>query len=248
MIFLSEGSFHQMNKMLGRLVTVFLVLSLLLGSGFILISERQVAYAAALTIEQNTVGNIFYENDTKSFKIKTDGDSIDWVYSDYWDHIVQSGSQAVSGGSVLLTVNPGKKGWFNLVVTAKQNGSIIATKDTSFAVVSNFDLSQVADSHFSVQTHAARTDIIAQDSAALIPIARKMGVKYIRDALRWGDIEDTTKGIYNFKAYHDDFMSRVASNDLKPYMTLALYNDLYDGGNAPTSPEARAAFAEYGNY
>ncbi|MCU6791318.1 Ig-like domain-containing protein [Paenibacillus sp. WQ 127069] len=235
-----------MNKMLVRLVSVFLVLSLLLGSGFTLISERQVAYASALTIEQITVGNIFYENDTKSFKINTDGDSIDWVYSDYWDHIVQSGSQAVSGGSVLLTVNPGKKGWFNLVVTAKQNGNIIATKDTSFAVVSNFDLSQVVDSHFSVQTHAARTDLIAQDSAALIPIARKMGVKYIRDALRWGDIEDTTKGIYNFKAYHDDFMSRVASNDLKPYMTLALYNDLYDGGNAPTSPEARAAFAEYG--
>jgi uncharacterized protein YjdB len=235
-----------MKKMFSRLCSAFFVLSLLAASGFTLISESQVAYAATLTIEQNTIGNIFYENDTKSFKINTDGDSIDWVYSDYWSNIVQSGSQAVSGGSVLLTVHPDKKGWFNLVVTAKQNGNVIASKDTSFAVVSNFDLSQVTDSHFSVQTHAARTDLIAQDSAALIPIARKMGVKYVRDALRWGDIEDTTKGIYNFKSFHDDFMSRVASNDLKPYITLALYNDLYDGGNAPTSSEARVAFAEYG--
>lgn len=235
-----------MKRVISRLSSAFVVFALLATYGFTLISGNQVAYAAALTIEQNTVGNIFYENDTKSFKINTDGDSIDWVYSDYWNNTVQSGSQAVSDGTTLLTVNPGKKGWFNLVITAKQNGNVIASKDTSFAVVSSFDLSQVADSHFSVQTHAARTDLIAQDSAALIPIAKKMGVKYVRDALRWGDIEDTTKGSYSFKSFHDDFMSRVAANDLKPYMTLALYNNLYDEGNAPTSPEARAAFAEYG--
>ncbi|KQX48783.1 golvesin C-terminal-like domain-containing protein [Paenibacillus sp. Root444D2] len=235
-----------MKQLLGRLCSSILVFSLLATYGFTLISGNQVAYAAALTIEQNTIGNIFYENDTKSFQIHTDGDSIDWVYSDYWNNTVQSGSQAVSDGTTLLTVNPGKNGWFNLVITAKQNGNVIASKDTSFAVVSNFDLSQVADSHFSVQTHAARTDLIAQDSAALIPIAKKMGVKYVRDALRWGDIEDTTKGVYSFKSFHDDFMSRVAGNDLKPYLTLALYNNLYDGGNAPTSLEGRTAFAEYG--
>ncbi|WP_246358920.1 hypothetical protein [Paenibacillus phytorum] len=167
-----------MKQKLGRLCSSFLVLSLLVASGFTLISGKQVAYAATLTIEQNTIGNIFYESDTKSFKINTDGDSIDWVYSDYWDNTVKSGSQAVSGGSVLLTVNPGKMGWFKLVIKAKQNGNVIASQETSFAVVSNFDLSQVADSHFSVQTHAARTDLIAQDPAALLPIAKKMGVKY----------------------------------------------------------------------
>ncbi|NOU65587.1 hypothetical protein GC096_16255 [Paenibacillus sp. LMG 31461] len=235
-----------MKRVISRLSSACVVFALLATYGFTLISGNQVAYAAALTIEQTTVGNIFYENDTKSFKINTDGDSIDWVYSDYWNNTVQSGSQAVSDGTTLLTVNPGKKGWFNLVITAKQNGNVIASKDTSFAVVSSFDLSQVADSHFSVQTHAARTDLIAQDSAALIPIAKKMGVKYVRDALRWGDIEDTTKGIYNFKSFHDDFMSRVAANDLKPYITLALYNNFYDEGNAPTSLEGRMAFAEYG--
>ncbi|NOU86529.1 hypothetical protein GC102_12210 [Paenibacillus sp. LMG 31460] len=235
-----------MKKTLSRIISVCMVFSLLATYGFTLFLGNQVAYAAALTIEQNTIGNIFYENDAKSFKISTDGDSIDWVYSDYWNNTVQSGSQAVSNGTTLLTVNPGKKGWFNLVITAKQNGNVLASKDTSFAVVSNFDLSQVADSHFSVQTHAARTDLIAQDSAALIPIAKKMGVKYVRDALRWGDIEDTTKGVFSFKTFHDDFMSRVAANDLKPYITLALYNNLYDEGNAPTSLEGRMAFAEYG--
>lgn len=235
-----------MKRVISRLSSACVVFALLATYGFTLISGNQVAHAASLTIEQTTVGNIFYESDAKTFKINTDGDSIDWVYSDYWNNTVQSGSQAVSDGTTLLTVNPGKKGWFNLVITAKQNGNAIASKDTSFAVVSSFDLSQVADSHFSVQTHAARTDLIAQDSAALIPIAKKMGVKYVRDALRWGDIEDTTKGIYNFKSFHDDFMSRVAANDLKPYITLALYNNFYDEGNAPTSLEGRMAFAEYG--
>ncbi|RTE10842.1 hypothetical protein EJQ19_06155 [Paenibacillus whitsoniae] len=235
-----------MTNKFSRLYSVFLVITLLTACGFTLITGSQMVYAATLSIEQNTVGNIFYENDTKSFKINTEGDSIDWAYSDYWNNTVESGSQAVSNGNTVLTVNPGKHGWFNLVITAKQNGNVMASKETSFAVVSNFDLSQVADSHFSVQTHAARTDLIAQDSAALIPIAKKMGVKYIRDSLRWGDIEDTTKGAYSFKSFHDDFMSRVAANDLKPYITLALYNNLYDGGNVPTSLEAREAFAEYG--
>ncbi|UKS28498.1 Ig-like domain-containing protein [Paenibacillus sp. HWE-109] len=235
-----------MKKVLSRLSSAFVVLALLAMYGFTLISGNQVAHAASLTIGQTTVGNIFYESDAKTFRINTDGDSIDWVYSDYWNNTVQSGSQPVSDGTTLLTVNPGKNGWFNLVITAKQNGNVVSSKETSFAVVSNFDLSQVADSHFSVQTHAARTDIIAQDSAALIPIAKKMGVKYVRDALRWGDIEDTTKGDYSFKTFHDDFMSRVSANDLKPYITLALYNNFYDSGNAPTSLEGRMAFAEYG--
>jgi len=235
-----------MENRLRRLCSIFVVLSLLVTSGTIFMAGSQIAYAATLTIEQSTVGNIFYENDSKNFTIHTDGDSIEWEYSDYWDNIIESGNQAVSDGRSLLTVHPARKGWFNLVVTAKLNGQAIATQDTSFAVVSNFDLSQVEDSPFSIQTHAARTDQIAQDSAALVPIAKKLGVKYVRDSLRWGDIEDTEKGVYNFKSYHDDFMSLLASNDLKPYITLALYNNLYDNGNAPTSLEARMAFAEYG--
>ncbi|MFD0681336.1 MULTISPECIES: golvesin C-terminal-like domain-containing protein [unclassified Paenibacillus] len=41
-------------------------------------------------------------------------------------------------------------------------------------------------------------------------------------------------------------MNRVATNNLKPYLTLALYNNLYDGGLVPVSSDARMAFAEYG--
>ncbi|WP_261807989.1 hypothetical protein [Paenibacillus sp. N3.4] len=41
-----------MKQKLGRLCSSFLVLSLLVASGFTLISGKQVAYAATLTIEQ----------------------------------------------------------------------------------------------------------------------------------------------------------------------------------------------------
>ncbi|MEK8127220.1 Ig-like domain-containing protein [Paenibacillus filicis] len=215
------------------------------GTGFT--AGGTTAYAASsLNILQTVTGNIFYETDTKSFDIQTDGDEIDWAYTDYWGATVASGSQAVVNGETKLTVNPLRYGWFKLVVSAKQHGVVTSSKETSFAVVSNYDLSQIEDSKFSIQTHAARTDIIAQDSAALLPISAKLGVKYIRDSLRWEDIEDTSKGLYSFKSFHDDFMDRLAANHLKPYMTLALYNSLYDGGLVPASTEARMAFAEYG--
>ncbi|NOU88542.1 family 1 glycosylhydrolase [Paenibacillus sp. LMG 31460] len=215
-----------------------IILSGLLGSS--------PALAASLTIVQSVTGNIFYENDAKTFIVQTDGASVDWSYTDYWGNTVESGTMPVSSGSAVITVSPNKYGWFELLVKAKDSsGAVTLQKVTSFAVVSNFDLSQVTSSHFSVQTHAARTDGIAQDASVLLPIAKKLGVKYIRDSFRWSDIEDTTKGTYNFKSYHNNFMSTLTANNLSMIFTAALNNPLYDNGNYPTSTEALTAYANY---
>ncbi|AXY74168.1 hypothetical protein D3H65_09355 [Paraflavitalea soli] len=191
-----------------------------------------------LTIVQTVTGNIFYAQEQKTFVINTNADSIVWSYADYWNRPVSAGRSVVVNNTVRLTLNPSKPGWYKLVIKSRKNGNTPLTKETSFAIVSAFDLSTVTESPFMVQTHAW------QSTDTLIPIAKRMGVKYVRDVIRWEWIE-LAKQVYTFGAKQDSFVAQLASNHLKSYLTLALYNPLYDSGNAPVSPEARLAFAQY---
>jgi hypothetical protein len=191
-----------------------------------------------LTIGQTIAGNIFYEQELKTFVITTNADSIVWSYADYWNRPVSAGRSVVVNNTVRLTLNPSKPGWYKLVIKSRKNGNTLITKETSFAIVSAFDLSTVNESPFMVQTHAW------QSTDTLIPIAKRIGVKNVRDVIRWEWVE-LTKDVYTFPAKQDSFVAQLTRNNLKPYLTLALYNRLYDSGLAPVSPEARLAFAQY---
>lgn len=193
---------------------------------------------ALISIEQKVPGNIFYENDPKELIIHTMADSIEWACYDFWNKKVASGKNAVAAERVLLKIEPEGLGWFKLLVQAKQDGLSVASKETSLAVVSDFDLSTVDQSPFIGQLHSW------QSAEILIPIAKKLGVKYIRDAIRW-DVVEKQKGVYKFGAREDRFIALIALNNLKPYLVCALYNPLYDNGQAPVSEEARRAFANY---
>jgi len=63
--------------------------------------------------------------------------------------------------------------------------------------------------------------------------------------IRWEAVENARQ-VYTFKAKQDRFISLLAQNDLRPYLVLALYNPLYDKGEAPVSEDAALAFANYG--
>ncbi|MGQ5395381.1 hypothetical protein ACT8ZS_31665 [Paenibacillus sp. M.A.Huq-84] len=111
------------------MLTMLMAASMLIvfaGADFI--SGGNKAHAASLQILQTVTGNIFYETDAKSFGIATDGDEIDWIYYDYWGNAVSSGSQTVMNGETTLTVSPQRYGWFKLVISAKLNGVVIASK------------------------------------------------------------------------------------------------------------------------
>ncbi|MBJ6362025.1 Ig-like domain-containing protein [Paenibacillus sp. GCM10012307] len=237
------------HKMKSMILVVCLVLGL---SSWGFVSNTHVAHADALQIVQKVTGNIFYSTDEKSFKINTSGDGIHWIYYDYWGNEVESGQLAISGGTADLVVEPARNGWFRLIVTAKQGDNVLTIKETSFAVVAPFDASTIENSPFSVQTHAARTDIIAQSADALVPVSAKLGVKYLRDSFRWEDVERIPNEL-EFQVFHDNYLDLLGTYGIKPFMTLALYNALYDNGMSPTSEEARLAFANYakgllGNY
>lgn len=206
--------------------------------GCLLAPVTLFAQQSSITIEQKVAGNIFYQSDQKEFVIHVAADSVEWACYDFWDQKILSGKKAVAGDSALLNIAPGKLGWFKLLIKSKQNNAVTGSKETSFAIVSNFDLSTVSQSAFIGQTHAWQsTDI-------LIPIAKKMGVKYVRDAIRWDAVEKQ-KQVYTFGTKEDTFIAQLAANNLKPYLVCALYNPLYDNGKAPVSAEGRLAFAKY---
>lgn len=224
------------------------------GAGYTIADAVRFEYAPSdapdgfITVHQTVPGNIFYGNEAKTFKINTDAESVKWECFDYWGKPVENGNLPVSEGVASLTVTPGKYGWFKLVLDAKSNNKVTASKETYFAVVSEFDLSKVKDSNFGVQTHTGRppTQETVQDSQILFQIAKKLGVKYVRDSILWKYIEDTgVKGAYDFKDWQDGLMQRLKDNNLCIFQVFGIENKLYDGGKAPTSAEARTAFANY---
>ncbi|MEN6372334.1 MAG: cellulase family glycosylhydrolase [Armatimonadota bacterium] len=85
--------------------------------------------------------------------------------------------------------------------------------------------------HFSGQNDAA----IAQLSEA--------GFKIIRMDMTWSKIEKA-KGVYDFEAY-DGLMSSLDNKGIRPLFILDYTNALYDGGEPPTTPAGRAAFAAF---
>jgi|GEM_PF-6684716 len=209
--------------------------------GNILVDDysQMTANGDYINIAQTSIGNIFLPGDDKKINVRTNGDSIRWRYYDYWNVMAGAGGKAVVNDTASIILSPGKLGWYRLVVDADTAGSLVSTGETDFAVLSSFSPSSVANSPFSVQTHWW------QNYDTLIPIAAKLGVKYVRDCILWSDVEKA-KGVYTFPAKYDTLLSKLSSNGMKLYTLLAASNSLYDGGNSPVSGEARLAYADYG--
>ena len=75
-------------------------------------------------------------------------------------------------------------------------------------------------------------------------LMEKMGVAWFRDEISWGGSE-RKKGAIAFQDYHQRYMATAGERGLRPFIIFDYGNSLYDEGNAPTSPEAVAAFCRY---
>ena len=75
-------------------------------------------------------------------------------------------------------------------------------------------------------------------------LIKAMGATWIRDEISWAGVE-RKKGEYTFDPYFDRYMATAGEMGLRPFIIFDYGNGLYDGGNAPTSPEAVTAFVGY---
>ncbi|HPD14834.1 MAG TPA: sugar-binding protein [Planctomycetota bacterium] len=75
-------------------------------------------------------------------------------------------------------------------------------------------------------------------------LIKPMGATWIRDEISWAGVE-RKKGEHTFGEYFDRYMAAAGEMGLRPFIIFDYGNGLYDGGNAPVSPEAVNAFVAY---
>jgi polysaccharide biosynthesis protein PslG len=76
-----------------------------------------------------------------------------------------------------------------------------------------------------------------------IPQVAEAGFQVVRTDLFWNEVE-REPGRYDFTRY-DVFLDALQRHRLRPLLILDYGNPHYDGGQAPRTPEARAAFARF---
>ena len=199
--------------------------------------------SAALTFTQDKPGNIFYSTETITIPVAGTGTQVHWIIKDYFGSVVHSGWGYLNGGSMVITPNPSKRGFFELVATEKNGSTTISTKSTTFAVLNPVDVTTMANSKFGVQTHFAQNN-----NPDLIPVLARAGIAHVRDEQYWGDIE-TAPGVFNYPSKFTTYMSALSTQSITPLITLDWSNPFYDyeaGGF--TGPHTTAGVAGYANY
>ena len=220
-------------------------------------SEAWGQATGALTLSQAKLGNIFLTTEPVEIPATTTGDTIGWTATNFSGAVTQ-GTVAAATGSQPTLVHPGngQPGYFALHLDALSKGTVVASADTTFAVVAPVDVSTMADSPFGVMTHFAQgwdTDII--------PLIARAGLHHIRDEQYWDTVE-AVKGTYNSTDSYLAYMAAVAAYGLEPLTELTFGNALYD--HDPANPStawapcttdgctgyanyAQALLAQYGN-
>ncbi len=195
-----------------------------------------------LKIQQTTLGNIFLDSEPSTFIVKSSSATINWAAYDIYGEQVAAGNENTNAGQAGITVPFRKLGYFTLEVSAERPGSDPLIRKTAYAVVSSALPPGNGDSPFGINTHLNR--IAGGWSKELAKLARYMGASFVRDGVEWISIEKE-KGVYTFEPSPEDYMRKLAENDLKLLLVGAFNNPFYDNNGTPYTDAGRKGFAEY---
>ncbi|QTH43804.1 hypothetical protein J4772_05130 [Cohnella sp. LGH] len=196
-----------------------------------------------LKIRQNALGNVFLDNEPASFRIATKYPQFQWSVYDLYGRAVDEGVGQSPGGEGTVQLNGAEPGYYVLHVTVQRPGSDPATLRTPFAVLTDYDWSQVDDSPFSIAAHLHRTSLgWSEDLPRLI---RLMGAQSARGGMEW--TIEKTKGVYTYTPQPESFMQRLEAEGLKGMFVAGYNNPLYDNNATPYTNEGREGFANYVN-
>lgn len=226
---------------------VFTVLRVLALTACLLPGARA---AGNLTVGQARLGNVFLVGEAVEIPVQTTGDRVEWTVTDFFG-VTSAGTGVAVGQSGAATVRPAvsaRKGYFELHLTARRAGAVVAQADTTFAVLPPPDPALKAGSPFGVMTHFAQgwnTD--------LMPLIARAGLRHIRDEQYWQNVEPDARGAFTFSSRNRDYMAAAAANGLEPLLEMTFGNSLYDHDPrapatafAPYTDEGRTGYANYG--
>ena len=205
---------------------------------------RAAVAADTVTLSQAQLGNVFATGETVQIPVATTGTSVSWTATDFFGAVTSGGPVTVNAqGQATILPNLGRLGYFALHVTAARAGNVVASADTTFAVLAPTSLQTRSDSPFGVCTHFAQgwnTDVMA--------LITRAGIAQIRDEQYWPNIEPTLTSppTYVFPASYQAYMDTAAALGLTPSVELDFENGNYDGGNTPYTAAGDAGYAGYG--
>lgn len=195
-------------------------------------------------LEQVKLGNVFLSDEPIQFKVITARSSVSWSVTDLWGNEVATGTEAVAGEQLLLTVPMSQVGYFKLNVRAEASGKAPIELTAPFTVFAPYDFRAVGDSPFGVNVHLRPNDGWYPELAALIEAA---GIKDVRTGLSWGTVEKAP-GTYQVMPEHEAYLDEMAARDLNVLMLLSYTNPYYDNNSTPYTDEGREGFANYGKF
>lgn len=192
-----------------------------------------------LALSQTNLGNFFVQGSQVSLPALTNGQSVSWTVTDFWGDTVDSGKVvAAADGTATLRPAITRPGYYVLDAAAnKSDGSTLATRTTTIAVLTPFDVKSVTDSPFGIGTH------FTGYSPDMIPLLAMLGIKNVRNDLGWSTIEKA-QGRYSFDTY-DPTMARLRTAGIDVLPIVDYTNPLYDDDSTPYTDAGRAAFAKY---
>lgn len=209
-----------------------------LSSGTLWLDDVTVAYPAPpVALSETAVGNVFTAGQTPTVGVTTAGDTLTWTATDAGGTVVASGRQTVTSVQSELRLPIDRFGWFSISVTASRAGTVLGSATTTLARLDQPVSVPAGGSPFGVSAHYSFSGV----STDSIPLLAKAGLTNERDEMVWATVEPT-KGSYTFPYTYAEPLVR---NGVSPLIILDYGNPNYDGGQAPSSPEAITAFAQY---
>ena len=205
--------------------------------------HQGVNSSATLKIESDEVGNIFTDADDVKIRINSSNSDISYRVTDYDGNVVKSGTANPICDFAELDFNSLDVGYYELAVQNNSAFNDSAEKTlTSFAIIPEFDFSQVQNSPFGINTHF-ELNWLGWDIKT-IPLLKKAGVKSIRDGYYWGSMEQE-KGKYENYWFFPNEQARLRLAGIDYLYCTAGENTLYDGGTYPYTGEGITGFANF---
>jgi len=195
---------------------------------------------ASSPVHQTSLGNIFLSDEPVSFSIDSQGESVAWTVTDFWNNKVAEGTEKVADGKATIKPEVKQLGYFFVRMQTMKDGKPGAEQFTSFCRIAPYEVKDRANSPFGAMTHFAQgmdTDIL--------PLLAKAGITAIRDEHYWGQVEKK-KDEFVFLPKSDAYMAAAAKNKIDPLIVMSFANENYDKGQTPHTPEACDAYGRYG--
>lgn len=212
-------------------------------SGSVRFDEVTMAVAVPdLSLRQRANGNVFVQPEQAQLTLVSRADEVAWQVADFWGEPVADGRLVMDDAEETLTLPIDQVGYYRLTVTAEVDGTAIATRETSIAVLSPFEPPADGESPFGMSVHFLRPNW-GYPSFDAVALAAKAGVTTTREDASWSSIE-RTKGEYTFDQF-DELNAALDANGIT-WLPIAVYtNPHYDNNATPYSDEGREGFANY---